>query len=70
MGGTYLAHGKMRNERKILVGERERKVSLGKYRWKRGIDVRLVLKQILRKQNWRAWIGFGWLIIGFGGGLL
>jgi hypothetical protein len=35
-----------------------------------GVDGRIILKLILRKQSWRVWIGFIWLRIGTAGGLL
>jgi hypothetical protein len=35
-----------------------------------GIDERITLKWVLGKEGWRGWIGFIWLRIGTGGGLL
>jgi hypothetical protein len=35
-----------------------------------GVDERVILKRILRKQGLGVWIGFIWLSIGTGGGIL
>jgi hypothetical protein len=35
-----------------------------------GVDGRIILKWILGKEGWRVCIGFIWLRIGIGGGLL
>jgi hypothetical protein len=35
-----------------------------------GEDGRIISKQILGKQGWNAWIGFIWLRIRTGGGIL
>jgi hypothetical protein len=35
-----------------------------------GVDERIILKYIFIKYGWRLWIGFIWLGIGTGGGVL
>jgi len=35
-----------------------------------GVDGKIILKRILKRQNGKVWTGFNWLRIGFSGGLL
>jgi hypothetical protein len=56
----------MRNAYKILVGKTGGKRLLGRPRHRWGI----ILKLILWKSVLGLWIGFIWLRIGIGGGLL
>jgi hypothetical protein len=59
--------GEERNLYKVLVGKPEGKRLLGRqrYRWENGIGMDL------REIGWgRVWIGFDWLRVGTGGGLL
>jgi hypothetical protein len=51
---------------RFLVGKPEGKRSIGRprRRWEDGI------RMSLRETGWREWIGFDWLRIGTGGGLL
>jgi hypothetical protein len=55
MGGALTHMGDMSNAYRILDGKREGRV---------------ILKWILKKCGVRVWIGFMWLRIGTGGGLL
>jgi hypothetical protein len=59
--------GEIRNLYKILVGKYEKKRDRSE---DLGVDGNIKLKQNLRKWGWRVWIGFVWLMIGIGGGLL
>jgi hypothetical protein len=58
--------GEERKLYKVLVGKPERKRLLGgpRRRWEDGI------RMDLREIGWGVWIGFDWLRIGTGGGLL
>jgi len=51
---------------RVLVG----KLRLRDHLESPDVDVRLILKWIFRKLNWRAWTGLIWLRIGACGGLL
>jgi hypothetical protein len=64
MGGACSGQGG--GEHKILVGRPEGKRSLGRP----DIGGRTILKWILRNYGWSVQIGFIWLRIGTGGGLL
>jgi hypothetical protein len=35
-----------------------------------GVDRRIIIKRVVHKKNWTAWIEFIWLGIGTSGGLL
>jgi hypothetical protein len=52
----------VRNSNRFLVGKAEGK--------RPGVDGRIILKCILEKQYMKLWIGFVWLRIGTGGGML
>jgi hypothetical protein len=58
--------GEERKVYKVLVGKPEGKRPLGRprRRWEDGV------RMILRRLAWGVWIGFDWLRIGTGGGLL
>jgi len=45
----------MRNTQKILAGNPEGRVHSEEL----GVDGRIILNQVLMKQCWRMWIGFG-----------
>jgi hypothetical protein len=54
--------GEIRNTYKIFIGKREGKRPFGRRR--------ITIKRILGKSGWKMWLGFIWLRIGSGGGLL
>jgi hypothetical protein len=66
MAGHVARVGEERTVYRVLVGKQERKRLLGRprRRWEDGI--RMDLGDI----GWGVWIGFGWLSIETGGGLL
>jgi hypothetical protein len=63
MGGVRSAHGYVTNEYKILVGKPEGKKLLESLH----VDVRIILKSILRKSGGSLWTGSIWLRIGTDG---
>ena len=58
--------GERRGSCRIMVGKPERKTVLGRPR----CILEDNIKMDLQKVEWEAWIGYIWLRIGSGGGLL
>jgi hypothetical protein len=61
--GNVVRVGQVRDEHNFLVGKREGKSPLGRYKQRWKVTVRIDLREIV----WNVWNGFIWLKIGTSG---